>query len=93
MRRIKKHKFSERVLKVVSKIPKGKTLSYKEVAELAGSPNAARAVGNIMNANRNPNVPCHRIIKSDGSIGGYNSGVAKKKRLLKNEGICSRKLN
>jgi len=78
--------FQSRVLKVVTDIPKGETLSYKQVAELAGSPRAARAVGNIMKSNHDKNIPCHRVIKSDGSIGGYNSGVQKKKRLLQSEG-------
>jgi len=78
--------FKERVEKVVSNIPKGKTLSYKQVATMAGSPRAYRAVGNIMNKNRNPNVPCHRVIKSDGTLGGYAYGVGKKKKILKQEG-------
>jgi len=78
--------FKERVLKVVSKIPKGKTLTYKQVAALAGNPNAARAVGNIMNKNRDPNVPCHRVIRSDGAIGGYAFGSEKKRLILKKEG-------
>jgi len=78
-------KFSEKVYKVVSKIPKGKTLSYKQVAELVGSPNAYRAVGNILHKNKNPKVPCHRVIKLDGSLGGYNKGVKAKLRKLKKE--------
>ncbi len=60
------------VEKVVRDIPSGKTLSYKEVAMRAGSPNAARAVGMIMSHNKDKNVPCHRVIRSDGKIGGYN---------------------
>ena len=67
-------------------IPKGQTLSYKQVAERAGSPRAYRAVGNIMNKNRNSRVPCHRVIKSDGTIGGYAHGVESKKIILKKEG-------
>ena len=78
--------FKEKVLEVVAGIPKGQTLSYKQVATLAGSPGAYRAVGNIMNKNRNPNVPCHRVIKSDGSVGGYAHGANKKKIILKREG-------
>lgn len=85
MRMTKGHKFSERVLRIVSKIPKGKTLSYKEVAELAGNPQAARAVGNLMKKNHDKNIPCHRVIKSDGSLGGYNRGKEMKKRILKRE--------
>ena len=72
--------FKERVLKIVSKIPKGKTLSYGQVAEIAGSPRAARAVGNIMKENRNPAVPCHRVIKSNGRAGEKNKGGKKKAR-------------
>jgi len=78
--------FRQRVLEVVSQIPRGKTLSYKKVAELAGSQKAWRAVGNIMNKNRDPKVYCHRVIKSDGTIGGYAGGTAAKIRILKREG-------
>lgn len=79
--------FKDRVLAVVKKIPKGQVLSYKRVAALSGSPRAYRAVGNIMNKNRDPKVPCHRVIKSSGEAGGYNGGTQRKIRLLKNEGI------
>ena len=78
--------FAEAVVAVVKKIPRGKTLSYKEVAALAGSPNAARAVGTIMSKNDDPKVPCHRVIKSDGSPGGYNGMLGEKRRLLREEG-------
>ncbi len=78
--------FAEKVYKIVSQIPKGKVLTYKEVAQKAGNINASRAVGNILNKNYNPQIPCHRVIRSDGKIGGYNRGVNKKKRILKREG-------
>jgi methylated-DNA-[protein]-cysteine S-methyltransferase len=78
--------FAERVVDVVRKIPRGKTLSYKDVAARAGSPNAFRAVGTIMSANHDPKVPCHRVIKSDGSPGGYNGFMGEKVRLLREEG-------
>lgn len=79
--------FTQRVLQVVRTIPRGKTLSYGEVARRAGSPKAARAVGTIMKGNYDPTVPCHRVVRSDGSIGQYNRGGAKQKRaLLKKEG-------
>jgi methylated-DNA-[protein]-cysteine S-methyltransferase len=81
--------FRQKVLEVVSEIPRGKTLSYKKVAELAGSPKAWRAVGNIMNKNRDPKVYCHRVIKSDGTAGGYAQGTAAKIRILKKEGAIS----
>ena len=77
--------FKEKVLGVVSSIPRGKTLSYKQVAIRAGSPRAYRAVGNILNKNRNSKVPCHRVIKSDGSVGGYAGGTPLKIKILKKE--------
>ncbi len=79
--------FTEKVLGVVSKIPKGKTLTYKQVANKAGSPYAFRAVGNILNKNYNPGIPCHRVIRSGGLTGGYNRGSENKVILLKKEGI------
>lgn len=79
--------FKNKVLKIVAKIPKGKVLSYKEVAKLAGWPKAYRAVGNILNKNYNPKIPCHRVICSDGKIGGYNRGEKMKINLLKREDI------
>jgi len=77
--------FKEKVLKIVSKIPQGKTLTYAEVAKLSGSPRAYRAVGNILNKNYNSSIPCHRVIKSDGTYGGYNRGAHKKIEILKKE--------
>ena len=76
-----KTSFKSRVISVVAKIPKGKTLSYKEVAVKAGSPNASRAVGSIVARNKDKNIPCHRVIRSDGKLGGYNGlrGRSKKK--------------
>jgi len=82
-----KENYSEKVLKIVAKIPKGKVLTYKKVAELAGRPRAYRAVGNILHKNHNPKIPCHRVIRSDGKIGGYNRNIKIKKFLLKKEGI------
>lgn len=78
-------KFKQKVLKVVSKIPKGKTLTYKQVAQKAWGPRAWRAVGNILNKNYDPKVPCHRVIKSDGTLGGYNKGTKEKLKKLKKE--------
>lgn len=77
--------FQQKVLNVVGKIPRGEVLTYKQVAKRAGSPRACRAVGNILNKNYNPNIPCHRVVRSDGKIGGYNRGAEKKKDLLKKE--------
>lgn len=78
--------FREAVLEIVKKIPRGKTLTYKEVAEKAGSPRAYRAVGNILHANHDSRIPCHRVVRSDGKPGGYNKGMDKKVEMLKNEG-------
>jgi O-6-methylguanine DNA methyltransferase len=74
--------FAEAVRAVVRKIPRGEVLSYKEVAERAGSPRAYRAVATVMAHNFDSTVPCHRVIKNDGTPGGYNRGGASKKRLL-----------
>ena len=79
--------FTQKVLKIVAKIPRGKVMSYGEVAAAAGSPGAARAVGNIMKHNNEPKIPCHRVIKSDGSLGGYNGLQGTKRKLLLKEGI------
>ncbi len=79
--------FADRVRKVVSQIPKGKTMTYTEVARRAGVPGAARAVGTVMRNNFDTKVPCHRVIRSDGKVGEYNrGGPAKKLALLKREG-------
>jgi methylated-DNA-[protein]-cysteine S-methyltransferase len=77
--------FKEKVLEAVAKIPKGKTLTYKEVAKQAGSLRAFRAVGNILNKNHDPKIPCHRVIRSDGKVGGYNRGSKLKAKMLKSE--------
>ena len=66
--------FTQKVLRIVSKIPKGRVLTYAEVAAKAGNPKASRAVGTIMSKNYRPDVPCHRVIRSDGKIGNYNRG-------------------
>ncbi len=77
--------FSQKVYEVVKKIPEGKTLTYKEVAKLTGNPRAYRAVGNILNKNYNPEIPCHRVVRSDGKTGGYNRGAEMKVKILKKE--------
>lgn len=79
--------FRERVYEIVKKIPRGKVLTYKEVAFLAGKPKAWRVVGNILNKNKNKNIPCHRVIRSDGRVGGYNRGTRRKMSLLKKEEV------
>lgn len=79
--------FTERVRDMVRKIPRGKTMTYRDVATKAGNPGAARVVGSIMKANYDPEIPCHRVIRSDGKIGEYNRGGPEAKlRILKEEG-------
>ncbi len=77
--------FKEKVFEVVREIPKSSVLTYKEVAKRAGSPRAFRAVGNILNTNYDPEIPCHRVVRSDGKIGGYNRGERLKVRKLQAE--------
>jgi methylated-DNA-[protein]-cysteine S-methyltransferase len=83
---MKNKSFKEKVLEIVSKIPKGKVLTYKEVAKKAGNENASRAVGNILSKNYDPKIYCHRVIRSDGGMGGYNRGIKNKIAILKKEG-------
>jgi methylated-DNA-[protein]-cysteine S-methyltransferase len=79
--------FTEKVLSIVRSIPSGSVLTYKQVAERAGSPGASRAVGSIMKQNYLPDVPCHRVIRSDGRVGEYNrGGEGEKLRKLHEEG-------
>lgn len=80
--------FTHQVLMVVSAIPRGKTMTYREVALLAGNPKAVRAVGSIMRKNYRSDVPCHRVIRSDGTLGEYNrGGTERKQKLLREEGV------
>lgn len=83
----RKSDFAERVRKIVRSIPKGKTMTYGQVAAAAGSAGAARAVGNIMANNFDTSVPCHRVIHADGTLGPYNrGGEREKRRILTREG-------
>lgn len=77
--------FNKKVLYIVRNIPKGKVMTYKQVAKLAGSTMAFRAVGNILHDNYDKNIPCHRVIRSDGKPGGYNRGARLKEKILKKE--------
>ncbi len=74
--------FSEKVKQIVIQIPEGSVMTYKEVAVAAGNPKAVRAVANIMANNFDKNIPCHRVIRSDGSLGGYNRGGTEKKHAI-----------
>lgn len=71
--------FKDRVHDIVRSIPEGKTMTYQQVAEAAGSPMAFRSVGNLMARNYDPTIPCHRVVKSDGSPGNYNRGGPERK--------------
>src|SRR5258708_1594779 len=82
--------FKDKVYEITKKIPKGKVATYGQIARLAGSPHAARAVGMAMKMNPNaPVVPCHRVVASDGSLVGYSGigGVKGKKKMLIEEGV------
>ncbi len=90
MKNIKGTDFQKKVWLEISKIPKGKTISYKELAIKIGKPKAYRAVANA--CAKNPLleiIPCHRVIREDGKMGGYNGkkGVKRKKSLLKSEDV------
>ncbi len=74
--------FADKVRAEVRKISVGKTMTYGAVAAKAGYPGAARAVGAIMKDNYDLTVPCHRVIRSDGKVGGYNRGGPDAKRAL-----------
>ena len=85
--------FTEQVKNVVKSIPAGSVMTYKQVAEKAGNGKAARAVANLMAKNYDLEIPCHRVIRSDGTLGGYNrGGIEKKRAILQNEGVDTTKL-
>ncbi|OGX29285.1 MAG: hypothetical protein A3B78_01185 [Omnitrophica WOR_2 bacterium RIFCSPHIGHO2_02_FULL_67_20] len=79
--------FQRQVYRAVSAIPRGQTRSYRWVARRIGRPDAARAVGNALTRNAfAPRVPCHRVVRADGSLGGFAGGPKRKLALLKREG-------
>ena len=78
--------FQKKVYNAVKKIPKGQVRTYEWVAKMIGSPKSARAVGNALNKNRFADVPCHRVIRKDGNIGGFAFGTSRKKMILSKEG-------
>ena len=86
-----KQNFKRCVYEVVKRIPRGQVMSYREVAKKAGKPRAWRAVGNILNRHQELILPCHRVIRSDGKIGGYFRGTNKKIKLLISEGLKIKK--
>ena len=88
--KLKGTKFQLKVWTYLSKIPRGSVKTYSQVAKAIGKPLAVRAVANAVGKNPYPpKIPCHRVIKSDGSLGGYSGkgGVKNKRSLLKKEGI------
>ena len=87
---LKGTKFQIKVWNYLKKIPKGEVRTYLQVAKAIGKPKAHRAVANAVGRNPYPpKIPCHRVIRSDGSLGGYSGpgGIKAKKKLLKMEGI------
>jgi O-6-methylguanine DNA methyltransferase len=79
--------FRHRVLSVVRRIPAGRVATYGDVAELAGAPGAARAVGTAMRECRDPGVPCHRVIAAGGGLGGFGGNLQIKRERLRAEGL------
>ncbi len=79
----------ETVYALARGIPRGKVSTYAAIAKGAGT--HPRAVGKILNANRDPSIPCHRVVRSDGSVGGYNRGIERKIRILESEGVLVKK--
>lgn len=85
------HGFGRRVLEATARIPYGQVLSYQQVAEKAGNAKASRATGNALGANPIPIVvPCHRVVRTGGGMGGYTGGIERKVTLLRIEGVVER---
>lgn len=83
--------FNKKVVRALQKIPYGQTRSYSEIAKAVGSPHAMRAVGNACRLNPFPLViPCHRVLRSDGTLGGYAYGLPLKRALLNFERGCQK---
>lgn len=88
--------FKDKVFEYVGNIPKGKVVSYGDIASAVGRPGAARAVGNVLKRNPRPfdpagrnrqGIPCHRVVRADRLIGGYRGPAGLKEELLKKEGV------
>jgi methylated-DNA-[protein]-cysteine S-methyltransferase len=80
--------FARKVLAVTAKIPYGNVTSYVEVAARTGNPRASRAAGNALGSNPMPIVvPCHRVVRTGGGLGGYTGGLERKEFLLRLEGF------
>ena len=76
------------MLAAVRRIPAGRVSTYGDIAELAGRPRAARAVGNVMKGCGDPGIPCHRVIGAGGALGGYGGNLQLKRELLRREGLA-----
>jgi methylated-DNA-[protein]-cysteine S-methyltransferase len=88
------HGFTQRILQAIWAIPFGETSNYRDVATAAGNPRATRAAGNACGANPIPIVvPCHRVLRTGGGLGGYTGGVEKKETLLTLEGVLPPRLD
>ncbi len=83
--------FTAKVFSACKRIPKGKVATYSWIARAIGKPKSARAVGNALNKNRSKSVPCHRVIRSDGTVGGFADGTEAKIKMLRAEGIWIKK--
>jgi methylated-DNA-[protein]-cysteine S-methyltransferase len=93
---IKLTDFQNLVYSCLKRVPKGRVVTYADLARMIGRPKSARAVGNALNKNPfAPIVPCHRVVASNGDIGGYAGGVPAKIKILQTEGItvCHGKIN
>lgn len=77
--------FQQLVFAATKQIPQGETRTYKQIASTIGRPQAFRAVGNALNKNYDPAIPCHRVVRSDGQTGGYNRGAENKIKILRKE--------
>ena len=84
--------FKDKVYQLTKSIPKGKVATYKSIAVAIGSPKSSRGVATVLSQNFDPEIPCHRVVRSDGTLGGYTrGGEAKKIKLLKREGVVINK--
>ncbi|MEK7465526.1 MAG: MGMT family protein [Patescibacteria group bacterium] len=80
--------FNEKVYRAAKKIPRGKVATYQWIARKINNPGSVRAVGNALHKNPYaPHVPCHRVVCSDGRLGGFAGGAGKKEKLLRREGV------
>ena len=79
--------FEKKVYAVAKRIPRGHVVTYKMIARAIGRPQAVRAIGNALHKNPFASVPCHRVVRSDGRLGGFNRGAQRKRVLLQKEGV------